>query len=81
MNPELPFLAAGTIAIGAGVAREGGWPRQGTTALIATLVLVVVASSTANSRVAPLVRAVGLLLVLSAVISAVHALNAKKGKK
>jgi hypothetical protein len=67
MRPELPFLAAGAVAIVGGTKREGKFPANGMQALIATVVLVVAASATANTRIAPLVHAVGLLLLMAAV--------------
>ncbi len=81
MRPELPFLAAGTIALGAGFVREGGWPAKGAEAVIGTLALVIVASATSGSPVAPLVRAFGLLLLMVAVFAAVPAFQAAKAKK
>lgn len=82
MRPELPYLAAGGIAIAGGMAREKAWPAKGTGALIGTLALVVVASATSGSSFAPLVRAFGLLVLLVAIMTAVPAFQAgrKKGK-
>lgn len=82
MRPELPFLAAGSIAIAGGFVREKAWPENGTKALIGTLVLVVVASATSGTAIAPLVRALGLLLLLISVMvstSAFPVFNNKKG--
>lgn len=83
MSPELPFLAAGGVAIAGGAIAEKKWPSNGVKALVGTIALVVVASATTGSRVAPLVHAVGLLLLLSAVIAATKQVSAsqKKGKK
>lgn len=83
MSPELPFLAAGGVAIAGGAIAEKKWPSNGVKALVGTIALVVVASATTGSRVAPLVHAVGLLLLLSAVIAATKQVTAsqKKGKK
>jgi hypothetical protein len=72
MRPELPFLAAGAIAIVGGTKREGKFPVNGMQALIATVVLVVAASATANTRIAPLVHAIGLLLLMAAVYGTVR---------
>jgi peptidoglycan/LPS O-acetylase OafA/YrhL len=71
--PELPFLGAGAVALIAGVKREGHFPAKGWSSIIATIVLVLVASATTGSKAAPLVRAVGILLLLAAVIGAVRA--------
>lgn len=81
MRPELPFLAAGTVAIIGGAIKEHKWPSNATNAVIGTVVLTVVASASANSRIAPLVHAIGLLLLLTSVMAAVTAANSqKKGK-
>lgn len=83
MRPEMPFLAAGAIAITGGAIKEHKWPSNATTAVIGTVVLTLAASATAETRVAPLVHAVGLLLLLSSVMATVTSVqNAKKkGKK
>ena len=77
MRTELPYFAAGTIAIGGGIAREHHWPSQGTEALFATIVIGVIASATNDTKIAPLVRAIGLLVLLGAVISAVPSFRKK----
>lgn len=76
MRPEMPFLAAGAIAIAGGAIKEKKWPSYTARAAIGTVALVIVASATAGSRIAPLVRAIGLLLVLTTVMAAVR--NAQK---
>lgn len=80
MNPELPYLAAGALAITGGVIRDGGWPKNLVPSLIGTVVLVIAASATANTKVAPLVHAIGLLLSLAAVIAATRAAQERKKK-
>jgi peptidoglycan/LPS O-acetylase OafA/YrhL len=77
----MPFLAAGAIAITGGVAREHGWPKEGLRALVATIILVVLTSATADTKIAPLVRAIGLLTVMIAIIAAVPAFNTPTSKK
>jgi peptidoglycan/LPS O-acetylase OafA/YrhL len=77
----MPYLAAGAIAIGAGFVRERKWPAEGTGALVGTIALVVVASASAETRVAPLVRAFGLLLLMISVFVAVPAFQAAQHKK
>lgn len=81
MRPELPFLAAGGIALAGGVKAEGKWPANWPKVLIGTVVLVVIASATNETKVAPLVRAIGLLLVVTTTMAAVKAVNTKKAKK
>lgn len=66
MGPELPYLAAGIVALITGVRREGGFPSNGIPAVIATAVLVLIASATANTKAAPLIRAIGLALLVTA---------------
>lgn len=81
MRPEMPFLAAGTIAVAGGAIREKRWPSEGAQAVIGTLILVIFASATAGSKIAPLVRAIGLLLLLTSVMATVNAVRtaSKKG--
>lgn len=82
MKPELPFLAAGAVAITGGAIREHKWPSNATKAVIGTVVLTLAASASANSRIAPLVHAIGLLLLLTAVLTTVTSVqNAKTRKK
>ena len=81
MRPEMPFFATGFVAIVGGTIREHAWPKEGAQAILGTLVLVVVASATAGTRIAPLVRAIGLLLLLTATMAAVNATNAAAKKK
>jgi hypothetical protein len=58
------------VALIGGIRREGRFPAAGVQALVATAVLVLVASSSGGTRVAPLVRALGLALLLASVIGA-----------
>jgi hypothetical protein len=73
MRPELPYLAAGAVSILGGAIQEKRWPGNTAWSIIGTVVLVVVASATTGTRFAPLVRAIGLLLLLTAVMAAVRA--------
>lgn len=80
-RPEMPYLAAGVITFIGGVRQANGWPPNAGKAVLATLVLVIVASATAGSKIAPLVRAFGILLILVAVLGNVNReLARKKGK-
>jgi peptidoglycan/LPS O-acetylase OafA/YrhL len=81
VRPELPYLAAGAVAITAGFVRERGWPAEGTGAVVGTLILVVVASATSGTAIAPLVRALGLLLLMAAIFAAVPAFQAARKTK
>lgn len=80
MRPEMPFLAAGVVAIAGGTIREKQWPSEGAQAVIGTLILVIFASATASTKIAPLVRAIGMLLLLAATMATVNAVkSAKRG--
>lgn len=81
MRPELPFLAAGSVAIVGGAVKEHKWPTNGINAVIGTVVLVLVASATAETRFASLVRAVGLLLLLTSIMAAVTTAQGLKGQQ
>ncbi len=80
MNPELPFLGAGVVSIVGGAIAEKKWPANGLKAVVGTVALVIVASATAESRIAPLVHAIGLLLLLTAVMATVTHINSTKTK-
>lgn len=70
MRPELPYLAAGAISLIGGARREGGIPSNALPAVVGTVVLVIAASTSTGSAIAPLVRAVGIVLAMSAAIAA-----------
>lgn len=78
MRPEMPYLAAGGIAVAGGIAKSGGLPKNVLGSVIGTVGLVIIASATADTPVAPLVRAIGLLLLLAAVMAAVPGFTRKK---
>jgi len=80
MRAEMPYLAAGAVSIIGGTAREGRFPSHGLNAVIGTVVLVIAASATSDTKIAPLVRAIGLLLLMTSVMAAVPAFNTKKVK-
>lgn len=80
MRPELPFLAAGAVAITGGAIREHKWPTNATGAVIGTVVLTLVASATAETKIAPLVHAIGLLLLLASVMAATTSIQKAKKK-
>ncbi len=81
MRPEFPFLAAGAISVIGGAIAEKRWPAESGKVIIGTVALVLVASATADTKIAPLVRAIGLLLVLTSVMAAVKTANQTKAKK
>jgi hypothetical protein len=78
MSPELPFLAAGAVSVVGGAIADKKWPSNGMNALIGTAALVVVASATTGSKAAPLVHAVGLLLLVTSVMAAVRQIQKRK---
>lgn len=80
MRPELPYLAAGGIAVAGSAVAEKKWPDNWAGVLIGTVVLVLVASATADTKLAPLVRAIGLLLVITTIMAAVKKANTSKRK-
>ena len=80
MRPEMPFMAAGTVAVVGGIAREGKFPASGLNAVVGTVILVIAVSATADTAIAPLMRAIGVLLLLTSVMAAVPAFT-KKGTK
>jgi dolichol kinase len=81
MGPELPYLGAGIVSIVGGAIREKKWPETTVKSLVGTVALVIAASATADTRFAPLVRAVGMLLLLTSIMAAVKAANQAKGGK
>lgn len=81
MSPEFPFLGAGAVALIGGAIKEHGWPSNATRSIIGTVTLTIAASATATSRIAPLVHAIGLLLLLAAVMAAVNATKNERAAK
>jgi hypothetical protein len=77
MKPELPFLAAGAVAVAGGAIKDRVWPSYTGRAVIGTVALVIVASATTETRAAPLVHAIGLLLLLTTIMAAVRAAQKK----
>lgn len=80
MRPELPFLAAGAVSITGGAIAEHKWPPNTVKALIGTAALTVIASATAETKIAPLVHAIGLLLLLAATMATVRTIQTAKVK-
>ena len=70
MRPELPYLAAGGIVLAGSAIKNKGTPDNMMLSVMGTAILVIVASATGGSRVAPLVHAIGILLVIGAVLRA-----------
>jgi hypothetical protein len=71
MSPELPFLAAGAVAVIGGAIRDKKWPTNANKAIIGTVVVTLLASATSDTPIAPLVHALGLLVLLAAGLAAI----------
>ncbi len=78
MRPEMPYLAAGATSIIGGAVRQKKWPDNTVRSVIGTIVLVVAASATTNTKVAPLVQAIGFLLLLTSIMAAVRSAQQKR---
>lgn len=78
MSPELPYLAAGATAVIGGAIRDKKWPANANRAIIGTIALTLLASASSDTPVAPLVHAVGMLVLLAAALAAIK--QAKIGK-
>ena len=79
-HPELPYIAATAVAIGGATIRDGKIPDL-TAPAIGAVGLILLASATAETRFAPLVRALGFLLLLSTVIAATNVVRTKAKAK
>lgn len=77
MRPEIPFLAAGAVTIIGASMKEKHWPSGGARSAVGTVALVLIASATEDTPLAPLVHAFGLLLLLVAVMAAIRINMAK----
>lgn len=78
-RPELPFLAAGAVAVTGATIRDGKFPALGKTA-IGVVALVLVASATINTKAAPLIHALGLLILMATVMGATRIIYNKQKK-
>lgn len=76
MRPEMPFLAAGAVTLIGGSIKEKHWPKNAARSVVGTVALVVLASAATDTPLAPLVHAIGLLLLLVAAMAAIN-LNRK----
>ena len=70
-HPELPFLAAGTVAVIGGAIRDKKWPSNANKAIIGTVAVTLLAAASADTPFAPLVHAIGLLVLLAAGMAAI----------
>jgi hypothetical protein len=79
-RPELPFIAAGGIAVVGATIKTGTLPKLGRP-LIAVIVLVLFASLTSSTKAAPLVQAIGALLLMATVFATGRIIYTKAGKR
>lgn len=73
MAPEWLYAGAGAVAIAGAIRKEGRWPANGVKSVLTTALLVLVVSALDGTRLAPLLRAIGALLLMAAVYAAVRA--------
>lgn len=69
--PEAPFILAAALVVIASVAKGGKYPPHMMRAVLGTVVLAMFASATDGTKAAPVVRAIGLLFLLSAGMAAI----------
>jgi len=81
MRAEMPYVAAGGVAFVGGAIRAKGWPDNGWQAILATAGIGIIASAANGSRIAPIVRALGLLILLSSVMSLAKSLPGQSPPK
>lgn len=79
-HPELPYLAASGVAVVGATVRDGHLPDL-TRVVLGTVAIVIVVSMTGGTKLAPLTRAFGLLILLVAVLSATHAVIGSHKRK
>lgn len=64
-NPEYLVMGAGGLALAGGFATERGFPSNGVRVVTATIVLVLIVSTVKNSRIAPIVTGLAMLMLLA----------------
>jgi hypothetical protein len=75
-RPEMPYLAAGAVAVIGGAVKEKAFPANGVLAITATIFLVIIVSMTSGTKIAPLLHAIGMLLLMGSIIATVTATKA-----
>jgi hypothetical protein len=80
-RPEFPIIVAGAVAIGAGMAREGGWPKRGAESAMGTVVLALAASLADRTKLAPIVTPLAWLILVAILIRSVPAFQTKAKAK
>ena len=79
-RPELPYIASAGIAVVGATIKTGQLPPLGRP-LIAVIVLILFASATSNTKAAPLVNAIGMLLLMATLFATGRIIYKKAGKK
>lgn len=79
LRPEMPYLAAGAISVVGGAVKEKAFPANGVLSITATIFLVIVVSMSTGTKIAPLLHAIGMLLVLGAVYGTVMKITPTHG--
>ena len=73
VSTEILYILAGGVAIFGAVRRDGHWPAKGIQSVLATAVLVLIAAATNGTKLGPLVRAFGIVLLVAAGSAAIRA--------
>lgn len=76
----MPYLAAGAISVVGGAVKEKAFPANGILSITATIFLVIVVSMFSGTKIAPLLHAIGMLLVLGAVYGTVTKIMPSHGQ-
>jgi hypothetical protein len=77
MSPELPYLAAGGVAIVGATYRDGKLPDL-MRPVVGIVACVLVASAFGETKLGPLVQAFGMLVLLVTVMAATNSVLAKR---
>lgn len=72
-RPETPYIATGVVVVATAIKRDGNVSTRAFQGLFATVLLVLFAAFTGRTAIAPVVRALGILLFIVALIMAVKA--------
>lgn len=78
MGTGFGYAGATALTVGSYVVAKKTWSSEATRALIAGLALVILAGMADRTPAAPIVRAIGLVLLLAAALRAIPKFNTKK---
>ena len=79
LRPEMPYLAAAGVTVAASTYASGHLPALGKVAL-GVIGIIVVASATTGTKLAPVMQALGYLVLLAVLMRSATMFN-KKGSK